>query len=168
MRRAMYLFYILGILSVDGLMFSSASLAGGIVMKVPDFEDGAWQCDKGREMIWGPTRFCALRSDPKIKGMEIRLPWDGTPIYRLWGRQDKTYHALWILKDRQWTKPVRGDDIEWIPRITNKRLAGFILIIFRVGSEKPFAHESFLDPAEAGGDAPLPPASLPATLFERS
>ena len=168
MRGFMTWVCVLASISVGSLTFSSTPSGRRVVIKIPDFEDGTWQCGRAKEMIWGPTRFCAFQNDPRIKGMEIRLPWDGTPIYRLWGQPDRTYHALWILKDQRWTEAVRGDNIEWIPRIINGRLSGFILMIFKTGSKKPFAYESFPDPDEADRDAPLPRPSLPATLFERS
>lgn len=168
MRRALSVF-VWVVFVFSGHAIFPLPLSSGSVLDIPDFDDGTWQCGKAKEMAWGPTYLCALRNNAEIKGMEIRLPWDGTPIYRAWGTNDSLHHVLWLLKERRWTEPVRGDNIEWVPRIINGRLAGFILMIFKVNSEKPFAHESFLDPAEAAGDAaPSPPVSLPTTIFERS
>lgn len=168
MRRALSIF-VWAVFVFSGYFIFQPPLSRGAGEKVPNFGDGTWWCAHARDMVWGPTYTCASRNDEKVNGVEIRLPWNGMPIYRAWGTKNSLHHALWLVKERRWTLPVRGNNIEWVPRVIGGRLAGFVLMIFAADSEKPFASESFMDPAEATGDiSPPPPPSLPATIFEKS
>jgi hypothetical protein len=79
--------------------------------------------------------------------MEILLPWDSMPIYKMWGRTGATYQAI-RSGITEWTAPMFGARMEVVIRTDTRvgRAVGVIIMMYDGDTARPFAYGVFNDP----------------------